>query len=839
MSGARGAAAEQFLAEAARGLALSLDYEATIAGLAQLAVPTFADWCFVDLITEDGQSFDRVAIGHHRPNGAQIAAALKRRYPLLPNPPPSVSRAVQEQRSELLRDIPAEFGKTVARDAEELNMIQQLSMRSAVISPLLARGRSIGALSLIVCDRNFDDSDVWFVTQLAHSAAAAIDNARLFESERAARIRVSSLLESERALRHEVETTHERMRLLFQQAPMSIAIYRGLEHRIEFANPTFLQVRSRGVDIIGKTYAEVFPEARGTGESALERAFATGEPLTFPELSSLIDRGNGPEEAFFHVSLAALKDEQGQVESVMSVSFEVTDRVLARRALDAERAKLQTVFNQAPFPIGAFEGPEHRITVANSKWEALVGRRLLVGTRLEDAVPELRAQGVLGMHDRAFAGETVIGQDIPLQLLVEGVPQSHFFHVVMHPLYSDTGSIQGHVTMALDVSDQVRARSEIDAARREAEGANRAKDDFLAMLGHELRNPLAPIMTALNLMDLRGVAGAERERSVITRQVQHLTRLVDDLLDVSRIIHGKIELTKQPIELAELVARALETASPLFEQRNQYVHVSVPRTGLLLDADPSRMTQALSNLFTNAAKYTDPGGHISVTSNVSNSEILLQIQDDGVGIRQDMLAQIFELFVQEQQGIDRARGGLGLGLAIVRSVITLHGGSVTADSPGVGKGSVFSVRLPRALRAAEPAQPTRIATTDPAPQPSPKHVLVVDDNEDAAEMLAITLRAAGHTTRQAFDGPTALRILESFEADVALLDLGLPAMDGYELAALIGAAHPTVRLIALTGYGQESDRERTRAAGFHEHLVKPADLERVLRAVAGPRPTAR
>jgi signal transduction histidine kinase len=258
-----------------------------------------------------------------------------------------------------------------------------------------------------------------------------------------------------------------------------------------------------------------------------------------------------------------VKNETGEVDRLMSVSIEITDRVLARRALDVEKSKLQTVFRQAPFPIGVFEGPEHRIVFANDQWQALVGRPLPVGERLRDAIPELTAQNILTLHDRAYAGEAVGLEEVPLQLTVGAQARTHYFHVALQPLVSETGAIDGHVTMALDVTEQVLSRTEIESARRAAETANRAKDEFLAMLGHELRNPLAPIQTALNLMDLRGVSKAERELSVITRQVQHLTPLVDDLLDVSRITSGKVSLTKQPIELSEVVTRAPEMASPL------------------------------------------------------------------------------------------------------------------------------------------------------------------------------------------------------------------------------------------------------------------------------------
>jgi signal transduction histidine kinase/CheY-like chemotaxis protein len=647
------------------------------------------------------------------------------------------------------------------------------------------------------------------------------------EAERRFLAAERKLLEAER---RSIEEGYERMRRLFTQAPMSIGIYQGPEHRIEFANPTFLRVRGRGDEVIGRTYREVFPETQGAGVVVLDDAYRSGEPQLVPEVRVLLDRGHGPEEAFFHVSVVALKNALGEVERVMSVSFEVTDRVLARRALDAERAKLHTVFEQAPFPIGVFEGPEHRIVLANSKWEQLNGKALPVGERLVDALPELRAQGILLLHDRAFAGETIVLQEVPLQLSVNGVTRLHYFHVVLQPLQHDS-SIYGHVTMALDVTEQVLTRTELETARVKAETASTAKDEFLAMLGHELRNPLAPIVTALNLMALRGVSGAERELNVISRQMSHLTRLVDDLLDVSRITRGKVELVMEPTELAEIVARALETASPLFEQRNQYVHVAIPRHGLVVEVDAARMAQAFSNLLTNAAKYSDSGGHVSVSSERVGSEVLIKFSDDGIGIRPEMLPAIFELFVQEQQALDRARGGLGLGLAIVKSVVTMHGGSIAAASAGLGKGSVFSVRLPAS------SLPAKLQGADPAPaaarssRPSARRVLLVDDNEDAADLLALSLTAAGHTVRTAYDGPSALLALAAFAPEVALLDIGLPAMDGYELAERIRATHASVRLIALTGYGQETDRERTREAGFDAHLVKPVELSVVLSTI--------
>ena len=371
-------------------------------------------------------------------------------------------------------------------------------------------------------------------------------------------------------------------------------------------------------------------------------------------------------------------------------------------------------------------------------------------------------------------------------------------------------------------------------ARADAESASRAKDEFLAILGHELRNPLAPIVTALQLMQLRGAAAVERERTVIERQTQHLVRLVDDLLDVSRITRGKVELKRERVELATVVARAIEMASPLIEQRRHDLKVRVPARGLAVDADPARLAQVIANLLTNAAKYTERGGQIAVTAARDGDQLELRVRDTGIGIAPDVLPRVFDMFVQEQQALDRSQGGLGLGLTIVRSLVALHGGTVAAHSEGRGRGSEITIRLPAAAQLAEPPPDAEPSPAAPGLERSGRRILVVDDNEDAAALLADLLDAQGHTTRVAHDGPAALRAAEAFEPELALLDIGLPVMDGYELAQRLrqrpGA--DTLQLVAVTGYGQDSDRQRAAEAGFDAHLVKPVNLERLERVIA-------
>jgi signal transduction histidine kinase/DNA-binding response OmpR family regulator len=382
--------------------------------------------------------------------------------------------------------------------------------------------------------------------------------------------------------------------------------------------------------------------------------------------------------------------------------------------------------------------------------------------------------------------------------------------------------------------DNARLYERVSEARAAAEAANRTKDEFMAILGHELRNPLAPILTALQLMELRGDPQS-RERQVIQRQVDHLVRLVDDLLDVSRITRGKLELAKQRTELLPVIMQAIEMASPLIEQKQHRLHVSVAATGLEIDVDPARMAQVLSNLLTNAAKYTPPNGDVTVSAARDGGDVVVRVRDTGIGIPADTLPRMFEPFVQDPQSLDRSRGGLGLGLAIVKNLVEMHGGQVSATSSGLNRGSEFVIRLP--ATGAIDATHGHSESHELAVRPNAHTVLVVDDNVDAAQMVVESLHMLGHEALATYDGPSALGVAVGMRPDIALLDIGLPVMDGYELARRLRDLPELegVKLIAVTGYGQESDRQRSLAAGFDEHLVKPLRLEKLEEILAEPR----
>ena len=375
-------------------------------------------------------------------------------------------------------------------------------------------------------------------------------------------------------------------------------------------------------------------------------------------------------------------------------------------------------------------------------------------------------------------------------------------------------------TVALESANEaLRDREE---ALREA---HRRKDEFLAMLAHELRNPLAPIRNSLQILKMSRVdaATAQKTMEIMERQVHQLVRLVDDLLDVSRVMRGKIELRKEPVELATVLARAVETAKPLIEVQGHQLDVSVPQESLLLDADPVRLAQVIGNLLTNSAKYTEANGHIWLTARRDGAQAVLSVGDTGIGIAPDMLPHVFDLFVQADHASTKAQGGLGIGLTLVKNLVEMHKGMVEARSEGLGKGSEFLVRLP--LVTQEGLEPGEMETDRQPPIVSGHRLLVVDDNQDAALSLALLLRLQGHDVQVAHDGPTALQLAVASRPDLVFLDIGMPGMDGYEVARRLRRTPglEKVVLAALTGWGQQEDRRRTAEAGFDHHLVKPPE----------------
>jgi PAS domain S-box-containing protein len=697
------------------------------------------------------------------------------------------------------------------------------AIRSVICVPILKSGRFVAAMAVHASSpRTWHQDEVELVQHVASRCWESIERTRV----------TKNLLESERQFR---DLANSIANLAWMATPDgSIYWYNDQWYAYTGATPA---------DMEGWGWQSVHdPDVLPRVMERWQESIATGKPfeMVFPL--------RGADGCFrrFLTRVNPVSDSHGRVVHWFGTNTDVENERLAteanvllrereqsaRREAELQRQHLHSLFMQAPTLIAVLRGPDHVVELANALMCEVWGRRQedVANRPLFDALPELRDQVFKSLLDEVYrSGVPHVGRETPARLnRGAGTLDTVHFNFVYSPFRNVQGDIDGVFVIASDVTAQVAARNQVEHLRESAEAANRAKDEFLAMLGHELRNPLAPILTALQLMKLRGGNALERERTVIERQVTHLTRLVDDLLDVSRIARGKVELKNEIVEMAEVVAKAIELASPLLEERTHVLTVDVPPRGLAVMGDSTRLSQVAANLLTNAAKYTNPGGHITVSAKLEGAEVVLRVRDTGVGIAPEFLPRVFDLFVQERQAIDRAHGGLGLGLTIVRSLVERHGGSVSARSDGPGRGSEFVVRLPsfggRSKQAIErtPSAAVRAGVGG-------LRILVVDDNHDAAELLADVLTARGHQTRMAHDAPAALRVAAELNPDVALLDIGLPVMDGYELAArlreLPGLAK--VRLIAVTGYGQESDRQKTQLAGFHRHLVKPVDVDAV------------
>ncbi|MFL5425954.1 MAG: response regulator [Myxococcales bacterium] len=506
----------------------------------------------------------------------------------------------------------------------------------------------------------------------------------------------------------------------------------------------------------------------------------------------------------------------------------------ARAEADAHREHLYALFRKAPAAITILRGPDLVFVLANPKFEELIGRKDLVGKRGREAIPEPEAAPTWDILQNVLhTGDPYLGTEYPALWGRSAEGRTRYFNFVAQPTKDVNGAMDTVMVHAVDVTDTVAARQKTEALARQLLDSDRSKDEFLAVLGHELRNPLAPILTALHIMRLRATDDAtERERAVIERQVSHLSRLVDDLLDVSRATMGKIDLRRERVDVATAVARGVEMARPLIESKGHQLTVSVPVGALFVDGDVVRLAQVIGNLLHNAAKYTDPGGHIELAGAIDGADVTIRVHDDGQGIPADRLPAMFELFVQGDQPPDRSQGGLGVGLALVRSLVQLHGGRIDARSEGPGCGSEFVIRLP-AVPERQARRPERRAASPQGQKP--RRVLIVDDDVDATEMLAMALKAAGHEVREEHDGTSALVAAAQFQPDVVLLDLGLPGMDGIEVARRM-RSYPQlgeVRIVALTGFGQGSARTRSAAVGIESLLVKPVDMQTIMDAVTG------
>lgn len=580
-------------------------------------------------------------------------------------------------------------------------------------------------------------------------------------------------------------------------------------------------------DALGKRFQDIWSEIWSDIDPLIQRALQ-GEATYTERLPLTVRRRGFDEQAWFTFSYSPVYAENGQVSGMYAAVVEVTAQVLAERYRDEENERLRTLFAQAPGFMTILRGPDHRFELCNNAYLQHIGFREVLGKPMREALPEVVAQGFVELLDQVYrTGETYVGTAVPvrLQRVPQGPAELRFVDFVYQPFRDATGTITGIFAEGNDVTERKLAEDEL-------RNANRQKDEFLAMLAHELRNPLAPITTAAQLLkignlDAKAVLNVS---NIIARQAEHMTALVDDLLDVSRVTRGLVTLNKEQVDLNIVVSNAVEQVRSLIDSRHHALTLRLSGEPAHVIGDSTRLIQVVTNLLSNSAKYTPPGGEITLRVHVAGGHVEVSVVDNGMGITSDVLPYVFDLFSQGKRTLDRSQGGLGIGLSLVMSLVELHGGTVHARSGGADQGSEFVVRLPC---IASP-QIASVLNERDLRTAGPLNILVVDDNADAAQTLSMLLEMSGHRVSVEYDARSALTRVQVDHPEVMLLDIGLPDIDGFELAKRIRAlpAMDKAVLVAVSGYGMAQDRAQSVDAGFHHHLVKPVSYEQLNRLLA-------
>jgi PAS domain S-box-containing protein len=663
--------------------------------------------------------------------------------------------------------------------------------------------------------------------------AAALKN---IESIQIARQRAErELLEAKEALERRTEEL-EQQREWFEVTLASIGdavITTDVHGRVSFLNPIAESLTGwSSAEARGEPLERVFDifneDTRRTAENPVAKVLQSGRIVGLANHTSL--RARRGTEIAIEDSAAPIRNRQGELLGVVMVFRDVTLRRKAEKALQRSEQLLADFFENAAVGLH-WVGPDGIVLRVNQTELDLLGytREEYIGHHISEfhADPPV----IKDILNKLSCGECLQGYEARLRCKDGSVR-----HVLIssNVLWEDGKFIhtrcftrdvtrQKEAEMALRAEIEIRERAE--AALREID---RRKDEFLATLAHELRNPLAPIRQAALISKAPDATEAQKRWShdVISRQVHHMSLLLDDLLDVSRVTRGTLELRTEMTELLAVVDAAVETARPLIDAKRHRFSIELPSDPVVFAADPLRLAQVLSNLLTNAAKYTDPAGEIRLRATADAEHVTISVSDTGIGMSAEALSRVFAMFSQIQSGQDRSEGGLGIGLALARGLVELHGGVIEARSAGLGKGSEFIVRLPR-RRIHDSKRPA--ARLEPASRVSPRRVLIADDNRDAADSLAMLLRLDGHEVTVANNGREALATFNTLLPEVAVLDIGMPELDGYEVARQVRqhSLGRAVTLIAVTGWGQEADKARTLAAGFNHHFTKPIEPEQL------------
>ncbi|MGC8642341.1 MAG: hybrid sensor histidine kinase/response regulator, partial [Isosphaeraceae bacterium] len=646
--------------------------------------------------------------------------------------------------------------------------------------------------------------------------------------------------------RRQLRASEQLFRATFDNAAVGIA-HIGLEGR-------WLRINDRFCSILGFSREELigrnFQEKTHPDDLEIEVEFL--RQLMADEISSYSMRKRyyrkDGAQIWVNLSVSLLRDVQGRPESRISVVEDVTQRVRAEehvRRLNAELhekvRELQAILDTAPVGIHVARDPLCRVINSNRAFDEILGtcpgENISLTQENPEAVPFRIYKDNLEVPASELPLQRAVAQGGPVEDELYDVVRSdgRSVKLLVHasPIRDDHGAVSGGVAIGLDVT----ALKQAEEALRQAD---RRKDEFLATLAHELRNPLAALCNGLEILRLVGddLSAREEVQQMMVRQLGQMVRLIDDLMDVSRISRDKLRLRKERLELKSVVKIALETSRSLIAAQRHELKLSLPPGPVFLDADPTRLAQVLANLLNNAAKYTEPGGHIELIVEPGERDVLVTVRDDGVGIAPDHLAHIFEMFSQVDHSLDRSQGGLGIGLTLVRRLTEMHGGSVEAFSDGPGRGSEFRLRLPLASGLVGEA-PDVLKAESTSASNRPRRILIVDDNADAVSSLRVVLTTKGYEVQTAHDGLQALELAADFRPHAVLLDIGLPKINGYDVARKIRDQPwgKSMLLVATTGWGQLDDRQRAHEAGFDHHLVKPVDfatLDELFKSLPAP-----
>ena len=856
------------LSRAAQRLASAEDFDTALRQAIAVCLPGLGDFGFFDVVA--GSQVRRTVAAHEAPDIEALLAPtgwVKQEHPELN------LCALSTGQPALHPEIDDAWYRRIAANEGHLGLLRALAFRSMITVPLRYRGEVLGALTLFMgrSGRRHGPGDLEFAAELANLAAPLVVNARLLDQHR----------EAEAALR----MSEERLRMALEAGQVGIWDWDIVNNQVSWSDRVYeMHEMEVGSDTGGYQgfRSRVHPDDLPRVEAAMAEALAGGAPYAVEFRSPLRDGRIRWISTRSHL----VRDAAGRPLRMVGASTDVTERVellagerRARGEAEAARRRMELLASAGAVLARSLDPKETLQAIAST-----VVPKIADWCRIDVVDDQGQLQRGVAYHTDPERAERAL--QMARQLRAASTTDGSMAWVIEHQrpyygrfdspqaladpqlkLYTQTFGMKTHYMLPLmargrvvgamgviqaesgrDLSpddravidelgrraalalDNARLFTEAEAARRQAETANRAKDEFLAMLGHELRNPLAPIATTLELMARRSPDTAIEERRVIGRQVAHLSRLIDDLLDISRITQGKVQLKREPVDVRAVIANALELTRPMFEKHARPVQVRLAPGPAQVEGDPVRLAQVLCNLLVNATKFTPVDGRVSLDLETAGGQVEIRVADTGCGIQPELLPQVFNLFVQGRQTLDRKGGGLGLGLAIVRSLVELHGGTVTAESAGEGQGASFTVRLPLCDASGDATIPGRRVV--PAPSGGGR-ILVVDDNTDAAETLADLLRVTGFQARTAADAHAALKALDEFQPELALLDIGLPEVDGYQLAGMI-RERPIgrdIRLVALTGYGSENDRARALQARFDEHLVKPVAIDSLMQAI--------